>query len=206
MAHWTPPSDDNRVLTGMLTERDVPLRQFVKGGNVPLEESRPLRVTGGGTKMTWFLASASIASMRPPATATSAQKLSTLFEMRGTSGESISNETICEVLADQADVDEADIDVKVTLCKTATNQVHKRFMCDGSMFLDYNRLDNKIRRLFELQDRQTLIYYRDVEGDRILLATNDDLAYLKTIGLKDGSTKLEIIVKNPVSSVLKYLK
>ena len=144
--------------------------------------------------------------MRPPATATSAQKLSTLFEMRGTSGESISNETICEVLADQADVDEADIDVKVTLCKTATNQVHKRFMCDGSMFLDYNRLDNKIRQLFELQDRQTLIYYRDVEGDRILLATNDDLAYLKTIGLKDGSTKLEIIVKNPVSSVLKYLK
>ena len=121
--------------------------------------------------------------MRPPATATSAQKLSTLFEMRGTSGESISNETICEVLVDQADVDEADIDVKVTLCKTATNQVHKRFMCDGSMFLDYNRLDNKICRLFELQDRQTLIYYRDVEGDRILLATNDDLAYLKTIGL-----------------------
>lgn len=190
----------------MLTERDVPLRQFVTGGDVPLEDSRPLGVTGGGTRMTWFPASASIASMRPPATATSAQKLSTLFEMRGASGESISNETICEVLADQADVDEADVDVKVTLSKTATNQVHKRFMCDGSMFLDYDRLDNKIRRLFELQDRQILIYYRDVEGDRILLATNDDLAYLKTNGLKDGSTKLEIIVKNPVSSVLKYLK
>ena len=174
--------------------------------NLHLEDSRPLGVTGVGTRMTWFPASASIASMRPPATATSTQKLSTLFEMRGASGESISNETICEVLADQADVDEADGDVKVTLCKTATNQVHKRFMCDGSMFLDYDRLDNKIRRLFELQDRQILIYYRDVEGDRILLATNDDLAYLKTNGLKDGSTKLEIIVKNPVSSVLKYLK
>ena len=55
MAQWTPASSDNRVMEGMLANRDVPQRECYGIGDVPLAKARPIGEMGGGVaRKTWF--------------------------------------------------------------------------------------------------------------------------------------------------------
>ena len=98
---------------------------------------------GGVARKTWFHPTASIALLQPPA-ATSAEKLKKLFVERDEAGQSIGNDTICEVLAEE----QKTLDVKVSLIKSPTNHQKMRFNCEVDTFLDYKKLHAKISGLF----------------------------------------------------------
>ena len=116
-------------------DRGVPQREIFGDGDVPLTKARPIGVMGGEARTKWYPASASIATMRSPATAT--QNMSSLFEEHGAAGESISNQTICGVLSEDAYT----LDVKVSLVKAPNNHINMRFVCNVSLFLKIGRLE-----------------------------------------------------------------
>ena len=187
-------------MEGMLADRDVPQRECYGIGDVPLAKARPIGEMGGGVaRKTWFHPTASIASLQPPA-ATSAEKLKKLFMERGDAGQSIGKDTICEVLAEE----QKTLDVKVSLIKSPTNHQKMRFNCEVDTFLDYKKLHAKISGLFCLEHKELILSYRDSEDDRINVASNVDLSYFLNNFMKEGSTvKMEVVIKNPVSTVLK---
>ena len=121
----------------------------------------------------------------------------------GEAGQSISNDSICEVLAEE----QKTLDVKVSLIKYPTNHQKMRFNCEVDTFLDYKKLHAKISGLFCLEHKELILSYQDSEEDRINVASNVDLSYFLNNFIKEGSTvKMEVVIKNLVSTVLKRLK
>ena len=76
---------------------------------------------------------------------------------RRANGQSIGNDTISEVLAEEKKT----LDVKVSLIKSLTNQQKMRFNCEVNTFLDYKKLHSKISGLFCLDHKELILSYQD---------------------------------------------